>query len=268
MTALPTLQGEFQDFLLDRPNEFSARVKRSSKANEASLLNVYRNAYGARLVEVLGNDYPALKAMMGAHPFAAMGRTYVAAYPSKHPSARWVGGKLAQFLREDLALARHPALAEMAAFEWAQAGAFDAADIEPASFAQLAAIPVGSWPGLRFCFTPSLRRLTFAYDVPALWLAINESESGDAPLTAEPREAEWLIWRAGLEVRFRPLEADEAWAIDAAMGEADFAALCEGICRWVDQEQAAFKAAELIKGWLDSALIEDAQADKMSLSTR
>ncbi|HYV89704.1 MAG TPA: DNA-binding domain-containing protein [Candidatus Polarisedimenticolia bacterium] len=266
MTALPILQGEFQDFLLDRPNEFSARVKRSTKADEATLLKIYRNAYGARLVEVLGNDYPALKAMMGGAPFAAMGKAYIAAYPSRHPSARWVGGKLAPFLRDDAGYAKHPALAEMAAFEWAQAGAFDAHDIEPATFEQLAAIPVESWPGLRFRFAPSLRRLTFAFDVPSLWQAINAGKAGDAPLSAEPREAEWLIWRAGLEVRFRPLEAEEAWAIDAAAGDADFAALCEGICRWVDPEQAAFKAAALIKGWLDSALIDDAQVDKMSLS--
>ena len=266
MTALPNLQTEFQDFLLNRPNQFSAQVKRSSKASEAALLNIYRNAYGARLVEVLGNDYPALKAMMGAQPFAEMGKAYVAAYPSQHPSARWVGGKLAQFLLEDPRYAKQPALAEMAAFEWAQAGAFDAADIEPVNFEQLAAIPVESWPGLRFRFTPSLRRLTLAFDVPSLWLAINENKAGDAPPMAAPREGKWLIWRAGLEVRFRPLEADEAWAIDAASGDADFAALCEGICRWVDPEQAAFKAAELIKGWLDSALIEDAQVDKMSLA--
>ena len=266
MTALPTLQGEFQDFLLDRPNELSARVKRSSKASESALLNIYRNAYCARLVEVLGNDYPALKAMMGAEPFAAMGKAYVAAHPSRHASARWVGGKLAQFLREDPNHKSEPALAAMAAFEWAQAGAFDASDIEPATFAQLAAIPIESWPGLRFRFTPSLRRLTLAFDVPSLWLAIIEGRSGDAPLTANPREAEWLIWRAWLEVRFRPLEPDEAWAIDAAAGDADFATLCEGICRWVDPEQAAFKAAELIKGWLDSALIDDAWVDKMSLA--
>ena len=266
MTTLPSLQGEFQDFLLDRPNEFSARVKRSSKASEAALLNIYRHAYGARLVEVLGNDYPALKVMMGAEPFATMGKAYIAAYPSRHPSARWVGGKLVPFLRNDPVYAKQPALAEMAAFEWAQAGAFDAADIEPANFQQLAAIPVESWPELRFRFVPSLRRLTFAFDIPSLWLAINEGESGEAPLAAAPRQSEWLIWRAGLEVRFRPLEDDEAWAIDAAAEDADFAALCEGVGRWVDPEQAALKAAELIKGWLDSALIDDAWVDKMSLA--
>ena len=265
MTALPTLQGEFQDYLLDRPNHFGQRVKRSSNASEAALLNIYRNAYSARLVEVLGNDYPALKAMMGEEAFARMARRYIAAHPSRHPSARWVGARLAEFLRSDTAGEAEPALAEMAEFEWAQGGAFDAADSDPFGFERLAAIPAEAWPALRFHFAPSLRRLTLAFDVPALWLAVNEGEASGRPLVATPREAEWLIWRVGLEVRFRPLEPEEAWAIDAAKDGADFAALCEGICRWVDAEQAAFKAAELIKGWLDSALVEDAWADKLSL---
>jgi hypothetical protein len=266
MTALPTLQGEFQDYLLDRPNEFVQRVKRSSKANEAALLNIYRNAYSAGLVEVLGNDYPALKAMMGEAAFAQMARRYVAAHPSHYPSARWVGGELAAFLRVDPAGEAKPDLAEMAQFEWAQGGAFDAADSEPFGFEKLATIPAEAWPALRFSFAPSLRRLTLAFDVPALWLAVNEGKAGEQPLIAAPRVAEWLIWRVGLEVRFRPIEPEEAWAIDAAKHGSDFAALCEGICRWVDAEQAAFKAAELIKGWLDSALVEDAWADKLSLA--
>ncbi len=266
MIALPTLQGEFQDFLLDRPGNFAARIKPSGKADTGELLKIYHNAYAARLVEVLGNDYPALKAMMGDTPFDAMARAYVAANPSRQPSARWVGGSLSAFLTETAPYATNVALGELAAFEWAQAGAFDAADIDAMTFEQMAVIPVETWPGLRFRLAPSLRRLSLSHDVPAIWLAVNEKRSGAAPIAADLRRGEWLVWRSGLEVRFRPLEDDEAWALDEVAKGSDFTTLCEGLCRWVEAERAAFKAAELIKGWIDSALIQDAWVENLTLA--
>ncbi len=264
MTALPQLQGEFQDFLLDRSTGFAARVKRTTRADEASLLNIYRNAYGARLAEVLGNDYPALKAVMGEPGFDAMARAYIARHPSRHPSARWVGGGLEAFLRMAVPWADDPALAEMAAFEWAMAGAFDAADMEALTFEKLTAIPGEAWPGLRFRFGPSLRRLSLGLDMPAVWLAVNERRDG--ALKAGERKAEWLIWRAGLEVRFRALGADEARALDRAASGADFASLCEDLCQWVEAGRAAFRAAELVRGWVDSSLVEDAWAESPTLA--
>jgi hypothetical protein len=258
MIALPALEKGFQDFLLDRPSNLPSLVRRSAKADEATLLNVYHNAYKARLVEVLASDYPTVLAMLGAATFAAMARAYVAAYPSRHYSARWVGAALTAFLGERQPYAGEPALGEMAAFEWAQAGAFDAADIEPLTFAQLTNMPPEAWATLKFRFGPSLRCLSLNFDVPALWLAVSREEASEPPLRAAPRAADWLIWRAGLEVRFRALEPAEAWALDAARDGADFAAICEGICRWIDPEEAAFKAAELIKGWVDSSLVDDA----------
>ncbi len=266
MIGLPALQGEFQDFLLGRPNDFAARVKSGGKADKGDLLNIYRNAYTARLIDVLGNDYPALKAMMGGKPFAAMARAYVAANPSQHPSARWVGNSLAAFLAKTAPYAVNVALGEMAAFEWAQAGAFDARDIEAMTFERLTTIPAETWPGLRFQLAPSLRRLSLSHDVPAIWLAVNEKRAEAAPIAAQPRLCEWLVWRSGLEVRFRPLENDEAWALDEAAKGGDFATLCEGLCRWVEADRAAYQAAELIKGWLDSALIQDAWVENLTLA--
>lgn len=267
MIALPSLQGEFQDFLLDRPGNFAARIKPGGKADSAELLNIYHNAYAARLVEVLGNDYPALKAMMGGKPFDEMARAYVAANPSRHPSARWVGSSLSTFLAQTPPYAANAALGEMAAFEWAQVGAFDAADIDAMTFEQMAAIPVETWPGMRFHLAPSLRRLALSHDVPAIWTAVvNEKRASKPPIAAAARRCEWLVWRSGLEVRFRPLEVDEAWALDEAGKDGDFAALCEGLRRWIEGDRAAFRAAELIKGWIETGLIQDAWVENLTLA--
>ena len=35
----------------------------------------------------------------------------------------------------------------------------------------------------------------------------------------------------------------------------DFAAICEGLCGYVDADQAAFRAAGLIRTWIEADLI-------------
>jgi hypothetical protein len=132
------------------------------------------------------------------------------------------------------------------------------------SFEKLTEIPGEAWPGLRFRFGPSLRRLSLRFDVAALWLGVNQKRVDQPPLKAEPYKSEWLVWRVGLEVRFRPLETEEAWALDRAMAGDDFASLCEGLCQWVEAERAAFGAAELIKSWFDSSLVEDAWVENLT----
>lgn len=261
MTTLADLQSDFQAFLLGRANGLKARVRRSSKANESVLLNVYRHAYRARLAENLGNDFPVLMKLLGEGRFDEMTHAYSDAHPSRHRSARWFGEELGRFLADARPYADEPALAEMAVFEWAQAGAFDAADSVVFDLERLTAIPVKCWPSLRFRFGSSLRRLSLVFDTPSRWLALAKGEPGTVLQDAEPHPAEWLIWRVGLDVRFRELEAGEAWALDAAMAGADFAAICEGLCRWAEADQAAFRAAGIVKGWIETALVEDVSVE-------
>ena len=137
-------------------------IRPSARADLGVLLDVYRNAYSARLVEVLANDFPGLKALVGEAEFEWLARAYIAVHPSRGFSVRTVGERLTEFLAGTDPWARRPALADMAAFEWALAGAFDAGDAEPVRIEDLAAIPPAAWAGLIFAFHPSVRRLRLA----------------------------------------------------------------------------------------------------------
>ena len=53
-------------------------------------------------------------AMAGPADFDHMARAYIAAHPSRHPSVRWYGRGLADFLSRTRALQPPPAAAEMA----------------------------------------------------------------------------------------------------------------------------------------------------------
>ena len=67
---------------------------------------------------------------------------------------------------------------------------------------------------------------------------------------------DWLLWRAGIVVRWRSVEPDEAWALTRCDAGADFAAICAGLCEWVGEDAAAFRAATCLKQWAADGVLE------------
>src|SRR5262249_9148399 len=146
-----------------------AQVCDTAKADRATLLDVYRDGYALRLIEALTTDYPGLMAMAGPADFDHMARAYIAAHPSRHPSVRWFGKDLAEFLASTPPYSGSPAAAEMARFEWLLGEAFDGPDQAPVAAQALMALPPEAWETLAFTPLPSLRRSVFAFDVPQAW---------------------------------------------------------------------------------------------------
>jgi hypothetical protein len=249
---LHPLQRAFAGYLLDGTDEIRTAVRPSSKADVDTLLGVYRHGYSARLVEVLGNDFPGVKALAGVEEFEKLARVYVAAHPSRGFSVRSFGDALAEFLRQSPPYSERPALADMAAFEAALADAFDAADAEPMGPEHLASLPPPAWPTLTFAFHPSVRRLGLRTAAPAAWSTQNAGELPEEPAT---QAGDWLVWRQGLDVKYRRLDPDEAAALQAAMAGEDFSAICEALAEHGPEEEAAFRAAGLIRLWLEAGLV-------------
>ena len=61
-------------------------------------LRIYADAYRLRLADVLGQDYPATKAMLGDARFDALADAYLRAHPSTRPSVRHFGHAFADWL--------------------------------------------------------------------------------------------------------------------------------------------------------------------------
>jgi hypothetical protein len=70
-----------------------------------------------------------------------------------------------------------------------------------------------------------------------------------------PTPVSWLIWRRDFTACFRSLGEAEAWALRAVRDGANFSALCEGMCQWLDPEEAAPHAAGFLRQWVDDQLI-------------
>ena len=249
------LQRAFQDYLLASSDSFQAAVRDTRKADRITLLDVYRDGYALRLIEVLTSDYPGLMAMAGPADFDHMARAYIANHPSHHPSIRWYGRDLADFLGSTPPYSRTPAAAEMARFEWALGEAFDSPDVTAVAADALMALPPEAWETLAFTALPSLRRLTLEFDVPQAWQRREEVEPGNLEVERVAQPVRWAIWRPELVSNFRSLEVDDAALLGALVEGRPFPELCEAIASIIGEEQAPARAAGLLRAWVEGGLI-------------
>lgn len=241
MNALATALDGLQERILRGDGTILVRVR---GADAAQRLRIYGDAYRLRLVEVLGNDFPATRHALGEDAFALSAERYLQAHPSTRPSVRHVGSAFADWLetQDDAPRGLH----ELARFEWLQSAAFDAADAPALDVADVAALPADEWPALRLRLHPSVRLLDTAR------LAIHD---GIPTLAGADESVHWLLWRgADGDGRWRSLEADEADALHAVLNNARFGEVCETLST-PHGDAGALRAASLLKRWLADGLI-------------
>jgi hypothetical protein len=252
MGGLLRLEQDFKDCMLGNSLDMRGQVIGDARASADERIHVYVEGYRLRLLEALQDSYGGIHAFMGDEEFDKLGRAYIDAHPSIHPSVRWFSQHLPAFLKAAAPYSAHPFLADLAAFEWNQGLVFDAADVEPLDMQALATVPAESWGVVRFTLHPSVRRLDLGWNAPKVWQALDAEEDPPAP---EEAPASWLLWRSGFTTRWRSLGADEAWMLDAVRAGQNFGELCEGLCQWHAPEAVAMQAASYLKLWLNDGLV-------------
>lgn len=253
MSKLQSLQGDFQQCMLQNYFDMHGQVVSNARAGAEERVRVYVEGYRLRLLEVLSNNYTGLHSLLGDEQFDEMGRAYINATPSTHHSVRWFSRHLETFLKGTAPYDEHPYLAEMAAFEWAQGLVFDAADDPNVGLETLARVPPEKWAGLSFKLHASVRWLSLEWNVPLVWQSLEAEETPD--LQKGEASTTWLLWRAELMTHWRSLGEDEAWALDAVRADGNFGEICEGLCRWHGAEEVAMQAASFLKRWVGDGLI-------------
>jgi hypothetical protein len=239
-TTLAELQSLFQARLLTGDAGLLDHLAAGGR-----FIGVYDHAYTARLVEVMAEDFPATRALMGEQAFDDAARSYLRDHPSTHRSIRWVGAAFPAWLED-------AALADLAGFEWALGLAFDAPDRIILCGEELAALAPELWPGLVFVPHPSLALVRLTHDVIPVWRTVTEDKGQAGRPVRLERPHSVAVWRdpVGLVVRYRPLEPDESSAAQLMLDGADFATICEGLAVTTDPGMAVARAATLIVTWL------------------
>ena len=240
MNALAHAQDALQGWLLQGDAGIAALLDGEQRPHR---LRVYADAYRLRLIDVLANDFPATRDALGDAPFQAIALGYIDAHPSTRPSVRHFGRSFANWLQA------HPdarrGLHELARFEWLQGECFDAADARPLAIDDVAAMPAEAWPSLRLALHPATRMLA------SRRLRLHD---GRPRLATRDAPTAWVLWRDGVDVRWRSLDRDEAEALQALREGAAFGALCERLANH-HGEAGALRAAALLKRWLADGLL-------------
>ena len=227
-------------------------------------LGVYRHAYRARLAEALADNFEILARAMGDEVFAALADAYITAHPSTHPSIRWFGHRLADFMAASVEsgedLVPHPAFVDLARMDWALRAAFDAADAPALGRDALAGWAPQDFAALRLAAHPSVQQVRLDWAIEAAWRALREHDpdSGTEPELPAPEEQlhTLLVWRRGLDTLWRSVGAAEASLLEGLAAGESFGDLCERAAAIEDDAMdPAQRAAGTLAQWLDEGLI-------------
>jgi len=255
MTELQGLQSRFQNYLMSSSDEIEGDIVSSSNALAEHRLGIYFNAYRIRLIDCLATEYSGLQKHLGQQSFENMALDYLKVHPSSHPSVRWFGKDLAEYLGTTNDHEDREFLSELASFEWTKGLVFDERDAASLySFEEMARVPQQAWPGIQVRFVTAMRWLDCYWNVCPYWAALDRGDKLPE-ICCEDYPLRWLIWRKDRDPYWRSLEVHEAWAIEAAQNGASFAELCEGLCEWISEDAVAITAAGLLKQWISDDLV-------------
>lgn len=256
-SAAKTLAAQLQAFAqaittTDEPAD-SAALFHATPQGGPPRLAIYRHAFRARLTAALRENYPVLHRVLGDEAFDELAKNFIAARPSQHPSIRWFGGALPEWLAANDEQLPHPALLDLACMEWALCTAFDAADDTPLSVDDLLANAPETWPELRFTGHSSLRLIALDWAIEPMWRALsNDAEAETEPPESQPHHL--LVWRQNDQTQWRSVEPFEADLLHAALAGDSFAELCERAAA-TQGEQAAASVAGHLRVWVEAGLL-------------
>jgi hypothetical protein len=145
-------------------------MKPNDRLTSFERLEIYNRQYWFRVIGSVGEDYPALLAVMGSKRFDAMVLAYLKENPSTSFTLRNLGAKLPVWLagHRELTGSRHALALDVARLEWAYVDAFDSARRKPLDEADF--IELGPETVLRL--QPHLQLLELSYPVDELVLAV------------------------------------------------------------------------------------------------
>ncbi len=150
-----------------------ALVKPNSRLSSFERLEIYNRSYWSRVLDAFSEDFPGVRALLGAKRFDRLRRHYLCDCPSESFTMRNLGRHLAPWMEKNRVLAgeNYGVALAMAKLEWAQVESFDAAECEPLSPADVATLA----PESRLQLQPHLRLIEVEYEVDALLIAVREA---------------------------------------------------------------------------------------------
>lgn len=241
--------------LADPTNGVETVVTRSRSLSAIQRLEIYRNAYFARLLECLREEFPVLVKFLEEDVFDGFALGYLQAYPSRSYTLAHLAENFPRFLAESRPerLAGEPQpdwadfLIDLAKLEWTFSIVFDGPGCEGEPLLdgdRLREVPSDCWVEARLIPAPCLRLLSLRYPVQDYHAAIRRGESPDLPLAAPTYLA---VTRHDYVVRHESLTESEYRVLSAL---ADGVALGPALSLLAETAELPFdQLAEQVHHW-------------------
>lgn len=256
--SLKQLQESFQAYMLEQDNSVLNEIVDTTQVPATIRLNIYRDAYHLRLLDILAMHYPVLKKFTGA-TFSELGRAYISSYPSHNFSIRIFGHNFDEFLIKNSNFA--PIFGEIANFEWYLAEIQDAPDDNYLTLEEVGKIPPEMWGAMQLTCHPTARLASFHYNVAEIWQACNEEkELPNAELKKNSNN--FLFWRFELEPRFMPVTELQVKMFKKINENKSFGEICEEMCEYVPEEEVIQFAAGTLREWILAGVFSNCGVDQ------
>jgi hypothetical protein len=177
------------------PKTTANYLKPNDRLTARERLEIYSRSYWYRLLDSLYEDFPGLRAVLGARAFARLAQAYLSDRPSESWTLRNLGRHLEEWLRAhpEFAGTRLDLACDMIRLEWAHIEAFDNGVnpvLGPEDLLELG-------PHLRMGLQPYIRLIELRYPVDDLRVKVNAAsdEHGAASNAVLKRKTGGLIRR-------------------------------------------------------------------------
>jgi len=248
MNSLKALQQAMQAAIMSKDDSVAVDIVKPNNMTVAERLNIYRNAYYLRFIDVLSDDFSALCQFMGEDAFSSMIHAYLQAYPSYSFSIHSVGKDLPQFLQDqgcDLVYC------ELASFEWMMIVVSTQSDSQALAISDLQPLSPEEWAELTLEFQPSLGLIHVSTNAIELWEAIESEKAEDFTPLEYDTVSTYVIWRTGNEVFYRAFDEQEDRLLHAITQGYTFSELCGAILVDMAEDEAVEWVASRLRGWIE-----------------
>lgn len=245
MCELKTLQESMQNYVIDGtalPEGIEGQAQ------------VYRDAYYARLISILADDYQLLEKMLGEEDFKSLVMGYLQAYPPQSFSVHHVDADFLQHLDEmgeDMVFIK-----EFAAFEKAFKDVLHATAFDPLTLDYIKQLPQEQSGECTMRLQPTVQLLSLQHNILECWEAVKTGE-GEVDISINPELDHYVIWRQGLTAYYAQIDPKEAKLVILMRGEGvAFNELCSVAMTLMPEEQATSWVAACLSRWLEQELLQ------------
>ena len=206
--SLRDTQQQLVNYVLARSDDdVTTQLRAAPDVDVHQRVGIYKNAYCARLAEVLADTHAKTARYMGSNRFDRHARDFAVDHPPLSRNLNRYGTGFAAYLHH--IYPDHPELTQLAQLDWDLRACFDGPDVGALDLAAVAGDKESCWMSRSNALHPSLVLREISTSAVALWHAIDADAEVPEAMNL-PVPVTLAVWRKGVQPHFKTLESGEA----------------------------------------------------------